>query len=211
MPTRRKQAYSFLEKALKLAGGDAAAGSTLGNYKAFKAGTRKKNSSENTALTPQQRTRDSIALAPFNKVNPTTAAGRYNATITRFSSAQKTNLGISDLELGYTGITGTTASSDFFPAMLTASVNNGDKKPKISGITGKSYSFQPSRTYSFPFGRTTATGATDTEDGRRLFLATEMKKTTQTTPAKSVGYQPEVWRYEPGSAAGELAGVPAPT
>lgn len=210
MPTRRKQAYSFLEKALKLAGGDAAAGSTLGNYKAFKAGTRKKNASDNTALTPQQRIRDSIALAPFNKANPATAAGRYRATITRFSSAQMSNLGVSGAELGYTGIAGTTASSDFFPAMLTASVKNGTKTPKISGITGKSYSFQPSRTYSFPFGRTTAGGATDTEDARRLFLAAEMKDATRTTPASSVGYQPEVWRYEPGSSSGELAGVPAP-
>lgn len=209
MPTRRQQAYSFLEKALKLAGGDAAVGSTLGNYKAFKAGTRKKSKqTANPALTPQQRIRDAIALAPFNKPVVAGATGRYETTITRFSSTQMTSLGLSDAELGYTGTTGVNSSSDFFPAMIRASVRTGTATSKISGITGRTYSYKDGRTYSFPFGRSTATIATDTEEGRRAFLTNEMKSAT--TPPSSVGYEPEVWRYGVGSAAGDLNGVPAP-
>lgn len=209
MPTRRKQAYSFLEKASKLAGSSAAPGSILANYQAFKAGTRTKNKqSSQPALTPQQRIRDAIALAPFNKPVVAGAAGRYEATITRLSSTQRTALGLSDAELGYTGTAGVTSSSDYFPAMLRASVRTGVATQKTSGITGRSYSYRDGRVYSFPFGRTTASAATDSEEGRRAVLVNEMKGST--TPPTSIGYEPEVWRYDAGASAGDLDGVPAP-
>lgn len=211
MPSRRKRAFSDLERMAKQAGLQAADGSVLGNYLDFKAGKRKKQRRKTTTLTAVQRQRVAIALLPFNKAVVAGAIGRYSTTITRWSADARTGLGVSDAELGYTGTNGVTQSSNFFPATLKPSVRTSTTATTpVSGVTGKEYTYYPSNSYSIPFGRTTAGAATDTEEGRRGALVSEMKSLTNSTPARSIGYEPEVWRYDPRAGASDLTGTPAP-
>lgn len=209
---RRKNQFSDLERMAKAAGLQAAEGSVLGNYLAFKAGKRKRESRKTTKLTAAQRKRLGISLLPFNKTVPGTiaAADRYRATITQFSAAARTNLNtLSDADLGYAGVTGTNTSSDYYPALVKPSVRLSDTPttPK-SGITGVEYKYYQTNNYSIPFGRRTASAATDTEEDRRMALTTQMKNAA--TPPASVGYDPEVFRHDPRATVDELDGVPAP-
>ena len=210
MPSRRGQAFADLERMSKLAGLQAAAGSVLGNYLDYKAGKRKKVSRKTTTLNANQRRRVAISLIPFNKAVVTGAAGRYSTTITRWSADARAGLGVTDADLGYADTTGVNDSSDFFPAILRPSVRINPDAPSTpaSGITGKEYKYYETNNYTIPFGRTTAGAATDTEESRRAALVTDMKDASNTTQAHTVGYEPEVWRYDSRATAGDLAGVP---
>lgn len=210
MPSRRKRAFSDLERMAKAAGLQAAEGSILGNFLAYKAGTRKKERRKTTTLTATQRQRVGISLIPFNIGVVAGAPGRRTATITRWSADVRPALGVSDTELGYAGTAGVTDSSDYFPAILRPSIRTSTTKttPK-SGITGKEYAYYPTDNYTIPFGRTTAGAATDTEEARRTFLADQMKATTNSRPAHTVGYDPEVWRHDARAGVADLAGTPA--
>lgn len=210
MPSRRGNAFGDLERMAKLAGLQAADGSVLGNYLNYKAGKTKKNKQKETTLTANQRKRVAISLIPFNKPVVAGATGRYSTTITQWSAQARTGLGVSDADLGYAGTAGVQDSSDFFPAMLRPSTPTGPAVDKTSGITLKKYKYTPSNSYSIPFGRTTAGAATDTEESRRSTLVGIMQDAARTTPARSVGYEPEVWRHDSRATAADLAGLPAP-
>lgn len=210
MPSRRGNAFGDLERMAKLAGLQAADGSVLGNFLNYKAGKTKKNSHKTTKLTANQRKRVAISLIPFNKPVVAGATGRYSATITQWSASARTDLGVSDADLGYAGTTGVQDSSDYFPAILRPIVSTGPAVDKPSGITLKQYKYTPSNSYSIPFGRSTANAATDTEEGRRSALTSTMQATERTTPARSVGYEPEVWRHDSRATASDLQGLPAP-
>jgi hypothetical protein len=211
MPSRRGRAFSDLERMAKKAGLQAAAGSPLGNYLAYKAGTRKKEMRKTTGKpTAAERKRMGIAVIPFNKPVVTGPLGYYSTTITVWSANGRTAMGLSDLELGYAAPTGVSDSSDFFPAIIkpvrrlsTTPTNAG----AISGITGEKYDYYATNSYSVPFGRRAA-NPTDTEETRRADLSDAAKSATP--PAHTVGYEPEVWRHDPRSTAAPLAGTTAP-
>lgn len=210
MASRKRNAFSNLEFASKLAGNQGAAGSVVANYQAFKAGTRKKARNKTTALTPEQRRRFAVSLLPFGKDVAVGATGRYRATLTAFSNTARTGLGVaSDADLGYAEITGTNVSSNYFPALLRP-VTKADATSRTgtSGITARSYKYYLTNSYTIPFGRTATGAGNDNEEDRRQILTTTMKDPARTTPAMTVGYEPESWRYDASEGAGALAGLP---
>lgn len=210
MASRKRNAFSNLEYASKLAGNQGAAGSVVANYQAFKAGTRKKDKNKTTTLTAAQRRRFAVSLLPFGKDVAVGATGRYRATITGFSNAARTGLGLqSDADMGYAEITGTSISSNFFPALLRPVTKVSDTvTDQVSGITGRSYKTVLTNSYTMPFGRTGAGAGADNEEDRRQVLTALAKDPARTTPAITVGYEPESWRYDASEGAGALAGLP---
>lgn len=211
MPSRRGNAFSDLERMAKKAGLQAAEGSPLGNYLAYKAGKRKKEMRKTTGKpTAAERKRMGIAVIPFNKPVVAGPLGYYSTTITVWSANGRTQFGLSDADLGYAEPTGVSDSSDFFPAIIKP-VRRLSTTPTAanakSGITGEEYAYYATNSYSIPFGRRRA-NATDTEETRRADLSDQAK--TGTTPAYTVGYEPEVWRHDPRSTAPALAGTTAP-
>lgn len=202
MPRRRSR-FSDLEKQFRQAGGVAAPGSTLAKFIDFKSGKTKIERRKTTKLTAAQRKRYGVSLLPFNLDVPATPTqgDRYISSITGWSNVGRTTLGLSDAELGYAKQTvgGVTAQTEdaYYPALLKPSVSTGaDPNEVTSSITGNKYSYVACNAYSIPFGRTTAGGAADSEEERRDLLTGAAKGAT--TPPRSIGYEPEVFRGSRG-------------
>lgn len=195
---RRRQRFSNLEAEFRSVGGIAAPGSRLDKYIQFKTGKTKVDRRKAT-LTAAQRTRFGVSLLPFNIDAPETVTqdARYESSITAYSNTGRTELGLSDAELGYGGVTieGKTAKSDpsYYPALLRPAIRGAvEDKTATSSITGTQYYYKEHRLLGIPFGRTTATAKADSEEDRRTVLARAAK--AGATKAASVGYDPEVWR-----------------
>lgn len=200
MPRRRSR-FSDLEKQLRLAGGVAAPGSVLGNYAAFKAGTRKIQRRTKVVLTAEERKRYGVSLIPFNtkfEVGDDAVNKRYQASITKFSLDGQNNVGLADADCGWGKVeaAGAVAINDaaYYPALIRPIVPTGTVATPPSSITGKEYKYKEARSYSIPFGRRTSDAAADVEEDRRQALTAKCKEATGANKVSSVGYDPEVFR-----------------
>ncbi|HEY9599016.1 MAG TPA: hypothetical protein V6D33_15230 [Cyanophyceae cyanobacterium] len=194
---RRRQRFSQLERQFRESGGVAAPGSRLAGYIDFKNGTTKID--VKVKLTAAQRKRFGFGILPFNVApsDPVVPADRYAAPITAYSNAGRTDLGLINTQLGYANIDAETRQAEnFYPAVLRVFVPTSGATPTTptSAITKKEYTRIPGKSYSIPFGRTTAGAKTDTEEGRRAALASDAKKGSGTNQASSVSYDPEVFK-----------------
>lgn len=191
---RRRQRFSDLEKQFRESGGVAAPGSKLAGYIEFKAGRSKID--VNVRLTAAQRKRFGFGVIPFNLPVAATPV-RVAAPITAYSNDGRTDLGLTDADLGYANIDANTAQlENFYPALLRCFVPTAGATPltPISAITKKEYRRIPGRSYSIPFGRAGGTPATDTEETRKAALITEAKAGAGTNKATGVSYEPEVFK-----------------
>lgn len=199
--------FSFLERALKAAGGTPAAGSRLGNYAEFKKGNRAIEVSKK--LSPAQRKRYAIALVPFNKTPAdTTAEKKYRTTITQYSNeGRKLLTTLTDTKLGFFEIAaGNQPGNGYYPAILRLFVPTNAETPTktnpTSGITGQKYSRTAGASYTVPFGRL-GSDLTQGEEVRRLELI-EDAKTGNGADKKATGIT-----CEPEYFANAQADVPA--
>lgn len=214
MPQRHRGRFSRLEQQLRAAGGVAKEGSELGNFKLFREGEKHATRRKTTKLSAAQRKRYGVSLAPFNKVHAAadTIDARFVGSISGFSLGGQQGLGLTDVELGWEKMVDATGKSaettdTYFPALIKPfQATNTTGETVTSGITGNKYSYKPGNSYSIPFGRRTATIATDAEEDRRVELAEKCKAATN--PAESVGYDPEVFRGSRAALA-EVPGVAA--
>ncbi|MEH1796305.1 hypothetical protein [Nostoc sp.] len=135
---RRKERFSFLAKALKAAGGTAEAGSKLAGYKDFKDG--KKTIEVTKKLTSAQRQRKKIALLPFNFTPPADLQpdNHYTTLITVYSNAGRTDLALTNGQLGYTATAaGNISENTFYPALLRVFVPTNAETPEITNPTSQ--------------------------------------------------------------------------
>lgn len=198
MPRRRSR-FSNLEAEFRSnGGGTPAPGSRLAKYIDFKTGKTKVDRRK-AALTDAQRTRFGISLLPFNIDAPATPtqADRYKTSITAYSNTGRTELGLSDAELGYgaqtAGSVDAKGDPSYYPALLRPAIKGTvEDKTATSAITGAKYYYKEHRLLGVPFGRRTTSAAADSEEDQRSKLAIAAK--AGTTKATSVGYDPEVWR-----------------
>jgi hypothetical protein len=194
---RRRQRFSNLDEQLRNNGNVATPGTVLGNYAAFKAGTRKAERRKviSAAEKAQKRNRLGISLAPFNLDFVASQNNRYVASITQWSNSIRPTLTLGDAELGYAPqiVGGVSAKTDeaFYPALVKPSIPVAGAAPLTpkSGITGLEYNYVPSNSYGIPFGRIDA-GSSEQE--RRMLLTDAIRGGAPTT--RSVGYDPEVFR-----------------
>ena len=198
MPRRRSR-FSNLEYALKLNGGQPGTNSVLTKYVDFKSGKTKVDRRK-AALTTAQRVRSQMSLAPFNKDYPgaPTIADRYVGSITAYSWVGiKGLLTNADTELGYGKTSGNSlvakSEAAYYPALIKPFQATAEGKNTASKITGKDYKYVEGKSFSAPFGRTTAGGAADSEEERRELLAIGLRSVLANN-VKSVGYDPEVFR-----------------
>lgn len=208
---RRRQRFSDLEKQFRDSGGIASPGSRLAGYIEFKAG---RSSIDVTAvLTAAQRKRVGYALLPFGLAVPATPAAtdRYEAPITAYSNAIRTDLGLSNNECGYDVTTAATERGDsYYPALIRCFVPSGVNTTPISGVTGKEYNRKGGKSAGIPFGRTLTdvisltTGVAPTgldqvdQEDVKASLASKAKLSTGTSRASSVSFVPE--EFKPGSS-----------
>lgn len=198
---RRRQRFSDLERQFRESGGQAAAGSRLAGYIAFKRGESQIQITQK--LTSDERKRFGFAIIPFNKpaTNTPPPEDRVAAPITAYSNAGRATVGLTDAILGYTPIVAETQQvPNFYPALLRVFVATSQTvTTPISAITKKPYNRTAGKSYGVPFGRLAASAATDTEEVRRSALATQAKTGTGGIRARSVSYEPEL--FKPGRSS----------
>lgn len=191
---RRKRQFSFLERALKAAGGTATSG-VLGEYAKFKAGTNKRNAGN---IPASARKRVLYAIAPFGNVNAGLAAvpdsGRYKAAISQFSNAWRKGDGkISNTDIGYETVKAANQSDpSFYPAVAKIFVPTSATAAavsKISGITKNSYKSVPGSSYSLPFGSINTKEDSNSYKEMAGILSTK----ASAAGARSVSFEPERW------------------
>jgi len=190
---RRKRQFSFLERALKAAGGTATTG-VLGEYSKFKAGINKRNSG---IIPAAARKRVLYAINPFGNVTAGLAAvpdtGKYKVAISKWSNDWRKTAGLSNAEVGYDTIKAANQSaSNFYPALAQIFVPDSATAAavsKISGITKKSYKQIPGKSYSLPFG------SINTKEEANSYNEMVGVITTKATAAgaRSVTFEPERW------------------
>ena len=216
MPRRKKGRFSKLNELLKGTGGVPTGTGATAEY--FRYRTGQKEYTVPNAIDGDSRKLYDVALIPF-AVTPTatTAPNRYRYSMTAYSYngllTRTGNLNIADFGV-YNIASGEQDNDNYFPALLRASYTRSGattNNNKTSGITGRTYSYTPNRTFSFPLGRTTEvpdaeTGAaqTDIADVDELDVVKTLtgwlkagKKDTDTATiadnqkAISVSYDPE--------------------
>jgi hypothetical protein len=200
---RRKRQFSFLERALKAAGGTA--NGTLGEYKKFKDGVNKRNAGK---IPASARKRVMYALNPFGNVNATLAAvpdsGKYKFTISVFSNDWRKGAGsLSNTDLGYDTIKAANQSDpSFYPAVAKIFVPDSATAAavsKISGITKRNYKSVPGKSYSIPFGSVNT--KEDSNSYKEMVNNITTKVTDTKVGAKSVSFEPERWTSPQKEAA----------
>jgi hypothetical protein len=191
---RRKRQFSFLERALKAAGGTATSG-VLGEYSKFKAGINKKNAGKIPATA---RKRVLYAIAPFGNVTASLTAvpdsGRYKVAISQFSNEwRKGAATISNTDIGYDTVKAANQSDpSFYPALAKIFVPDSATAAavaKISGITKKSYKSVPGKSYSLPFGSINTKEEANSYQEMAAILSTK----ATAVGARSVSFEPERW------------------
>lgn len=200
---RQKRQFSFLERALKAAGGTAAG--TLGEYKKFKDGINKRNAGKMPA---SARKRVMYALNPFGNVNATLAtvpdSGKYKVTLSVFSNDWRKTAGkLSNSDLGYDTIkAGNQSDSSFYPALAKIFVPDSATAAavsKVSGITKRSYKSVPGKSYSIPFGSINT--KEDSNSYKEMVGNITTKVTATDVGARSVSFEPERWNSPQKEAA----------
>ncbi|HLO48488.1 MAG TPA: hypothetical protein VK211_08760 [Kamptonema sp.] len=197
---RKKRQFSFLERALKAAGGTATSG-ILGEFSKFKSGVNKRNAG---TIPADARVRLEYGMLPFGNDLPGTAADAdfYKFTITKYSNVWRVGSAqLSNANLGYKVVASAMkAVNNFYPAIAHATVATGTPTTKTSGITKQSYKSKTSKSYSIPFGQHPTNASQNSYLEQRAFLQTEL-----TDPAKggatAVSFEPEVWTSPDKAAA----------
>jgi len=213
--SRKRSRYAKLLQELKTTEGNPTTGSRLEKFLDYLTG---KNKSTIVNKPPENSLkRYNLAIYPFG-IEPegTEAADRYKVTITAYSYQGMKDVGLAITDLGASFIVGGEKdNADFFPALIKPSVISTayvGNENQVSAITGDTYNYEPTRTYSMPFGRTVAapdattgvaTGnlaASDEVDVSR-YLKTKIQTGDESANIKSVGYDPEL--FKPGGGASD--------
>lgn len=186
-----KRQFSFLERALKAAGGDGEAGSVLAEYSKFKKGINKRNAGK---IPVEARKRVQYAMIPFGLVDDAkaaTKAGKHRFTISVYSNTWRIGKTIGNAELGYETIDPeNTKAANFYPAVAKVFVPDGTVPvDQTSGITKRKYKALPGKSYSIPFG---ALIGKTTNDGY-LEQEASLSKAFVAAGARSVSFVPEKW------------------
>ncbi|MEO1006902.1 MAG: hypothetical protein AAFW67_13915, partial [Cyanobacteria bacterium J06638_38] len=163
---RKRNRYARLLKELKTTGGSPTAGTELDFFLKYLTGENKLkiiNKPDEGDLK-----RYGLAVHPFAiEAADATADSRYKVEITAYSFAGIDVAGLSNNDLGISFIEGgEQLNQDYYPALIKPSFRAGGytgNSDKTSAVTGKKYNYVPTRTFSIPFGRTTA--AEDAGDG----------------------------------------------
>ena len=155
---RKRSRYGRLLRELKTTGGNPTAGTELDNFLKYLTGTTKLEivNKPNTG----DLKRYNVGIHPFAvEGDDATANGRYKVGITAYSFAGINASGLSNNDLGIFFIEGgEEENNDFYPALIKPSFKAGGysgNPNKVSAVTGKTYNYEPTRTFSIPFGRTT--------------------------------------------------------
>lgn len=203
-----RRRFSFLDRALKSAGGTAAPGSRLGNYDEFKKGNR--DYTVKNKIERADRAKFAIALLPFGLPNPAnpTEEDYYRTTITKYSNDMRTEVitTLTNSELGYNPLViGNNPGSNYYPSLLRLFVQANANTPTISQptsqITGKKYSRIAGKTYSIPFGRKTG-ALTETQQQRRQDLVQIARTGAGTSKATGITFESEYFADTPNDAPG---------
>lgn len=209
-----KSRFSFLEKAAKQSGLQAAPNSPVGRYLAYKKTetTLKRRKTLTAAQIEQQRTSELLALVPFGvNVGGAYVAGDFRQTsVSQWSRIYAAGVaGLNEeTDLGWRGVSASTPSGgDYYPSQLIVAIPTGTADPNTtSQITGRKYKYQPTNSYTLPFGRN-ATPANG-ELTRRNALFALFKGLTGVNKPTSVSYKPEYFDPE-GDAATDVPGLTA--
>lgn len=218
---RRRQRYSKLFEKLRAQGGTAPTGTDsevtgFYDYLLGKSGSKIK---QDNAIPGEARQRYKIALIPFGLSATTNdVVNRNIAYISAYSlkavlgtrvNATKADLGI------FSSDQGGEDNPSYYPALLRASYSRSGattNPSKTSAVTGQTYSYTPTRTFSLPFGRTTqATDAktktaetnlaeVDEIDVAKSVIDKLKAATNEDDRPKSVSYDPEIFKL---ASAGE--------
>ena len=192
---RSKRQFSFLERALKVAGATPTPGSTLDNYLKFKTGVNKRNSGK---IPADARKLVSYSVVPFggpDAAGATTAAKRYRINLSKFSNDwRKGGGGISNAEIGYDTIDpANLVDPTYYPAQMKAFVPDGGATAapttKISGITKRQYKSRAGKSYTIPFGAV-VTKTTQNEYREQMGVLGDKAKAAGAT---SITFVPEEW------------------
>ncbi len=159
MARRRRGRFSKLNEKLRGVGGVPSGTGETSEY--FKYLTGQKKLTIPNAIDGVAREIYDVAVIPF-AISPsgTTAANRFKTGMTAYSYngliGRTGNLDLIDFGI-YRIESGEQVNDNYYPALLRASYTKSGattNSNKVSGITGKSYSYTPRRTFSFPVGRT---------------------------------------------------------
>ena len=215
---RRRSRNSRLRARLRDLGQVPQTGSELFGYFEYVTGQRRIQVENN--VPEGGRRLFSVALLPFALSAPTNdPENRLLATISGYSVnglQERTALDYADFGM-FTDTAGAGSNANYFPAIIrgtysrSGAVRNENKR---SAVTNQTYSYLPTRSFSFPFGRTTEaldarTGDPETTIGNvdEGDVATTLQRwlvngSRTPTPgadnsrAQSVSYDPEVFRNE---------------
>lgn len=171
--------FSFLEKAAKQSGLQAAPNSPVGRYLAYKKTETvlKRRKTLTAAEIKAQRTQFRLALAPFGlNVGAAFVAEDFRiATVSQWSfEARQAQTGLTEADLGWRSPSADTPSGgDYYPAVLVVSrrVAGAAASTPASQITGREYKYYPTNSYSLPFGRTAAVTVAEIQRRDALFAA----------------------------------------
>ncbi|MEZ2278086.1 MAG: hypothetical protein ACBR12_14370 [Microcoleus sp.] len=192
---RRKRQFSFLERALKVAGTTPTPGSTLDNYLKFKSGINKRNSGK---IPSDARKSVGYSIVPFggpDSSKATTDDKRYVATLSKFSNTWRAGAGkISNADIGYgTMVAANQRATNYYPAQMKVFVPDGGADAvateKTSGITKRKYKSKAGKSYTMPFG------AIVTKEGQNEYReqTATLGTMAKTAGATSISFVPEIW------------------
>ena len=205
---RKRYRYADLGRRLRKSEGKIEPGSDLDNFQKFLTGVNKIT----IVNKPNEgdRKRYGLALHPFAVESAdNTANSRFKVAITAYSFAGLNAAGLSNSDCGLFFIQGgEEENANFYPALIKpsfrASGYTGNAN-KTSPITGNTYNYVPARTFSIPFGRTTA--AADAGDGSATsnitasdeldvmrHLKTQIQSGSAAASYKSLSYEPEFFQ-----------------
>lgn len=192
---RNKRQFSFLERALKVAGATPTSGSVLDNYLKFKTGVNKRNSGK---IPADARKMVAYSVVPFGGPDgdkATSADKRYRVSLSKFSNDWRAGAGaISKAEIGYDTIDpANLIDPTYYPAQIKAFVPEGGAAAvatsKVSGITKRSYKSKAGKSYTLPFGAV-VTKTTQNEYREQMKILGDKAKAAGAT---SVTFVPEEW------------------
>lgn len=195
---RRRERFKQLERELKATGYAPDPGTCAAAYLDFKKGVNKINM-ENPPSSAE-RVRKGVALLPFGIKPPDapTALNRYVAPITALSNTGRTNLQLSNNDLGYEALAaGNKKPDNYYPPVLRVfNKTAADPTTPVSGILKKEYTRYVGRSYFIPFGRSTTLGGAGfgvavigEEDSRDILV----QRITGANVRASVSYDPEIF------------------
>lgn len=160
---RRIQRYSRLLDKLRSTGGSFGDGDgEVQNFHRFLTGQRK--ITVQNAISGEARKLVSVAILPFSSDIQATPddSDRIAVTMSKYSYAgwdSRIKTQLSAAELGWAAPAAANSSAkeeDFYPALVKVSMTRAGEvanSNKVSGVTGKTYSYYAPRTFSVPFGR----------------------------------------------------------